>query len=231
MASRSEVQQSHAVEQLAEAIVAGALLGFATPRKGRASVFARLAGAGLLFAAFAPALTRRLVLAGAARRRVHLRTSVVIDRAVPEVFDFCRDFENFPRIVQSLHRVVDYQDGRAHWEVVSPSGELLSWDTVVTKYLPNAVIAWRSAPESAVDCNGLIRFEPNKSGGTRLAIQIDYDPCHTGLSDAVRALFDIPRTEQLRADLSRANFYLKALPKPIEVSEFTDEADAAAPST
>lgn len=229
MATRVEPQPSYAVEQLAEAIVGGALLGFAAPRR-RGSLFARLAGTGLLFAAFAPALTRRLLLAGAARRRVHLKTAVDIERPVREVFDFCRDFENFPRVIQSLHRVVDYQDGRSRWEVVSPSGEVLSWDTRVTKYLPNAVIAWRSAPGSVVDCNGLIRFAPNESGGTRLEIKVDYDPCHTGLSDALRALFDISRTDQLQADLSRANFYLKARPKPVEIAEESGETDAAASS-
>ena len=230
MASRVGPQPRYAVEQLAEAIVGGALLGYAAPR-GRGALLTRLAGAGLLFAAFAPALTRRLLLAGAARRRVHLRTAVEIERPVREVFDFCRDFENFPRIIQSLHRVVDYQDGRSRWEVMSPGGELLSWDTRVTKYVPNAVIAWRSAPGSIVDCNGLIRFTPNDSGGTHLEIQIDYDPCHTDLSDAFRALFDISRTQQLQADLSRANFYLKARPQRVELSELSAETDEAAPSS
>ena len=229
MASRVEPQSGYAVEQLAEALVGGALLGFSGGRRP-GSLFARIAGAGLLVAAFAPALTRRLLLAGAARRRVHLQTTLDIERPVREVFDFCRDFENFPRIIQSLHRVVDYQDGRSRWEVMSPSGELLSWETQVTKYLPNAVIAWRSAAGSIVDCTGLIHFAPNASGGTRLEIQIDYDPCQTGLTDAFRALFDISRTEQLQADLSRANFYLRARPSRMELSELTDETDAPASS-
>ena len=205
----------HSGQHIAEAVVAGALLAYAQGRggRGRKGIAARLTASALLLAAFAPEMTRQLLRVGAARRRVRLRTTIEIDRPVPEVFEFCRDFENFPRVVQSLRRITDYQDGRSCWEVISPSGEVLSWNSQVTKYVPNVVIAWRSVPGSIVDCNGLIRFSPSPRGGTRLRIEVDYDPCHTGISDAVRALFDVPRTEQLEADLARANFYLSGEPR------------------
>ena len=207
--------QSHSGQHIAEAFVAGALLAYARGRggDGRRGIAARLTASALLVAAFAPEMTRQLLRVGAARRRVHLRTTIEIDRPVHEVFEFCRDFENFPRVVQSLRRITDYQDGRSCWEVISPSGEVLSWNSEVTKYVPNVVIAWRSVSGSVVDCNGLIRFSPSGRGGTRLRIEVDYDPCHTGISDAVRALFDVPRTEQLEADLARANFYLRGEPR------------------
>jgi uncharacterized membrane protein len=204
----------HSGQHVVEAIVAGALLAYARGDggRGRRGVAARLTASALLLAAFAPAMTRQLLRIGAARRRVHLRTTLELDRPVHEVFEFCRDFENFPRVVQSLRRVTDYQDGRSCWEVISPSGDVLSWDSEVTKYVPNVVIAWRSVPGSVVDCNGLIRFSPSPRG-TRLRVEVDYDPCHTGISDAIRALFDVPRTEQLEADLARANFYLRGKPR------------------
>jgi len=229
--ARTDIPQTgYALEQIAEAMLAGALFGYAGGRRRNASSIARILGGGLLVAAFAPALTRRLLSAGAARRRVHLQTEIEIDRPVREVFSFCRDFENFPRVIQSLHRVIDYQDGRSRWEVLSPRGEILSWDAHVTKYVPNEIIAWQSAPDSVVDCNGLIRFTPTEAGATHLDIHIDYDPRHTYLSDAVRALFDVPRTDQLEADLSRANFYLTARPKPPELDDLPEETDATTSS-
>ena len=207
-------KRPHSGQHVVEALVAGALLAYARGDGGRGGrgVAARLTASALLLAAFAPEMTRQLLRIGAARRRVHLRTTLEIDRPVHEVFEFCRDFENFPRVVQSLRRVTDYQDGRSCWEVISPSGEVLSWNSEVTKYVPNVVIAWRSVPGSVVDCNGLIRFSPSLRG-TRLRVEVEYDPCHTGISDAIRALFDVPRTEQLEADLARANFYLRGKPR------------------
>jgi uncharacterized membrane protein len=226
----SEKNRPHFGQHIAEAVVAGALLAYARGHtaRGSRSIAARLTASGLLLAAFAPELTRQLLRLGAARRRVHLRTTVEIDRPVNEVFEFCRDFENFPRIVQSLRRITDYQDGRSCWEVIAPSGEVLSWNSEVTKYVPNVVIAWRSLPGSVVDCNGLIRFSPSSRGGTRLRVEVDYDPCHTGISDAVRALFDVPRTEQLEADLARANFYLSGQPRRAAV-DVNVEDDRSAP--
>ena len=199
-------------EQVVEATLAGMLLGYGGGSRRR-RVGARLLATAFLSAAFAPALTRRLLRLGAARRRVHLRKTIEIDRPVHDVFEFCRDFENFPRVVQSLHSIKDYQDGRSRWEVMTPGGDVLAWDAEVTKYVPNVVLAWRSVPGAVVDCKGVIRFAPTATGGTRLQIQVDYDPCHTDLGDAIRALLNTPRTEQLEADLARANFYLVALPK------------------
>ena len=224
--STSTTNRSLAVEQITEAIFAGTLFGYAAPRRGRGALAARAVGSALLVAAFAPAFVRRLLRAGAARRRVHLHTTLELDRPVHEVFEFCRDFENFPRVIQSLHSVTDFQDGRSRWEVMSPRGEILSWDAQVTKYVPNVVIGWRSVPKSIVDCNGLIRFAPNATGGTELQIEIEYDPCHTGLSDAIRALFDVSRKEQLEADLARANFYITTRPREPEAPA-ADESDEA----
>src|SRR5436305_7782495 len=138
-----------ATEQLIEAILAGAVLSYA-PRRSSTRAAMRIAGAALLVAAFAPAFTRKLLRLGEARRRVRLRTTIDIDRPVHDVFEFCRDFENFPRVVQSLHEIVDHQAGRSHWTVIAPGGESLERDVQAPRYVPNVVIAWRAWPGSAV---------------------------------------------------------------------------------
>jgi uncharacterized membrane protein len=215
-----EQRSTATVPRFAAALIGGALISFA--RRGAAGTASRFFGAGLLAAVFVPTLATELRRVGSARRRVQLRTTLVLDRPVREVFTFCQDFENFPRVVQSLRRIIDYRDGRSHWEVSSPTGELIAWEAEVTKYVPNSVIAWQSLSDATVDCGGVIRFSPTESDGTCLEIDVHYDPLHTGLAEAVRALLDTPREQQLRADLERANFYLEsqpALPPPIEEPE------------
>jgi len=224
--SKQTLKRRPGGEQLIEALLGGALFGFAATRRGRNLTTMRMVGMGLVVAAFAPTFTRKLLRVGAARRRIHLRTTLQLDRPVHEVFEFCRDFENFPRVIQSIRCIADYQDGRSRWEVISPSGEILAWDTRVTKYVPNTVIAWQSMPGSVVDCDGLIRFSPSAQGGTALQIEIDYDPGHTGVADAIRAMFDAPRTEQLESDLARANFYLAAQP-PATTLDADDHAEVS----
>lgn len=212
---------------VAEAVLGGALVAFGQSRPGRLGALSRVAGAGLVLAALIPSMARGVIRAGAHRRRVRLRTTLVLDRPVRDVFAFCQNFENFPRVVQSLHSVTDFQDGRSRWEVLSPTGERLAWDSVVTKYVPNVVLGWRSVPGSPVDCAGLIRFAPTSTDGTRLQVEIRYDPGHTGFADALRALVDVSREEQLRGDLSRANFYLRARPSPPPSTETHEDSTSA----
>ncbi len=181
-------------------------------RGGALGLLAGLAGVGLIVQSAYEPLRRLVVRVGAARRSIHLRCSVGIDRPVHEVFAFCHDFENFPRIIGGLDSVTDYQDGRSHWVVAAPSGRTVEWDAVVTKYVPNSVIAWQSVADSPVKCSGLVRFAPTSDGGTRVDVQIDYEPGTTTVDDALHALFDVPSEEQLRADLDRVSFYLASEP-------------------
>jgi uncharacterized membrane protein len=106
----------------------------------------RLAIGAMVAGAVTPAVLRWVRRAGAANRAVDMRMTLVVERPVAEVFEFCRDFANFPEIVDVLLSVEDFQDGRSHWAVRSPTGQAIEWDAIVTKYVPNSVIAWESVP-------------------------------------------------------------------------------------
>ncbi len=199
----------------------GALAGVLLAQRDRKRVgsLAGLIGLGLIGAAVQPVIRNWVVRHGAARRRVRLRTTIQVARAVPDVFAFCKDFENFPRIVGSLRRVTDFQDGRSHWEAYSPSGEVIEWDALVTKYVPNAVIAWSSVPSSSVVTSGIIRFAASGENMTRLTIELMYLPRDGGFTDALHALASPPRQKQLLADIDRASFYIESLPAKAEPAD------------
>ena len=165
----------------------------------------RLAAGAVITAIAMPALLRGLRRLGAARRRVDLRMTIVIERPLGEVFEFCRDFENFPRIVDVLLSVEDSQDGRSHWAVRSPSGQVIEWDATVTKYVPNSVIAWSSVPGSAADASGLMRFSPLTEGTTRVDLTLTYVPLLTRLGEAVHALLTPTNTQRIRTEVANAS--------------------------
>lgn len=131
--------------------------------------------------------------------------TVVVPRPIKDVFEFCRDFENFPRIVDVLLSVEDTQDGRSHWAVRSPTGHTIEWDATVTKYVPNSVIGWQSVPGSPVTANGLMRFYPLSDNETRVDLALTYRPQRTALGDALRALVVQPNTTRLRDELTQAS--------------------------
>jgi uncharacterized membrane protein len=151
-----------------------------------------------------PALLRWARRSGTARRAVDIKMTIVVERPVHDVFAFCRDFENFPDIMDFLLSVEDSQDGRSHWAVRSPGGQTIEWDAVVTKYVPSSVIAWESVPGSVVSATGMMRFFPLSPAETRVDIKLTYLPRRTGLADALRALMIAPNAERIRSEIARA---------------------------
>lgn len=197
--------------RMGAAVVGGVLLGL-WRRRRRDTAPAAAAGVVLTGYALRSLASRALVAAGLARQRVQLHVTLDVDKPVHDVFTFFRDFENFPRLIRELHKVDDFQDGRSHWEIRGRGGELISWDAVVTKYLPNSVIAWQSVPGSAVRSNGTVRFSPLDSGRTHLDIALEYRPLHASLAGAVRAFLAPRPAKHIEAELARSPRYLEAMP-------------------
>jgi len=204
-----------ALELFAIAAVGGALIGLS--RRGRGSAIARLAGVALVGVAARPFVTAAITRAGARRRNIAFQSSVEIERPVADVFAFFKDFENFPRVIGAVRSVVDYQDGRSHWEVYTPSGSVLSWDAVVTKYVPNSVIAWESVVRSLVESAGVARFTAISPTRTRVDLSITHHPLHTTVKDAVRALLATDPRKTVNDNLDRIRFYLES--SPIRIPE------------
>jgi uncharacterized membrane protein len=172
-----------------------------------------LAVATVAAGAAMPTLLRWLRRTGATRRVVDLRMTVVVERPLTEVFEFCRDFENFPRIVDLLLSVEDTQDGRSHWAVRSPTGHVVEWDATVTKYVPNSVIAWHSVPGSEAEASGLMRFFPLGDSETRLDITLTYIPAFTDLREAIHALFSPSNAQRIRSEVTQASRVIARLPQ------------------
>lgn len=171
----------------------------------------RLAIGALVAGAVTPAVLRWVRRAGAANRAVDMRMTLVVERPVAEVFEFCRDFANFPEIVDVLLSVEDFQDGRSHWAVRSPTGQAIEWDAIVTKYVPNSVIAWESVPGSIVQATGLMRFSPLSATETRLDLTLTYLPRSTNLSEAFAALLSGRNGDRVRGELTTASRSLSAM--------------------
>jgi uncharacterized membrane protein len=198
------------LEQLALGALGGALLG-ASPESRGARAVVRGAALALIAYAASPLLARAIRAAGARRRQVALRSSIEVARPLPAVFAFFKDFENLPRVVGALRSVVDYQDGRSHWEGYTPAGQIIEWDVVVTKYVPNTVIGWESTPNSPVDVRAQLRFTPVSATRTRIDVEAYFTPAVTGLGDAVRALIAVANERRLKAELDHVRFYLESI--------------------
>ena len=197
--------------RVAAGLVGGVLLGLWRPRRGRS---AALGVGGVLLAGYAirGAVERGLIAAGLDRQYVSLRLALDVARPVRDVFAFFRDFENFTKILGELHSVTDFQDGRSHWEVRDGRGGVVAFDAVVTKYLPNSVIAWQSVPGSEVRSSGIVRFSPRDDGLTHLEVALEYRPLQATFGDALRALLTARPAPLIEAELSRVPVVVENAP-------------------
>jgi len=189
------------------------------PMRTRGKRWRRVAAAAVIAGASVPTVVRWLRRAGAARRAVDMRMTVVVQKPIHAGFEFCRDFEHFPQIVDVLLSVEDFQDGRSHWAVRSPTGQAIEWDATVTKYVPSSVIGWESVPGSIVQATGLMRFAQLSPTDTRVDVSLTYRPLRTGYADAFRALIGSSNTERLRAELSHASQELSSASEPLAAAD------------
>ncbi|HYD51342.1 MAG TPA: SRPBCC family protein [Gemmatimonadaceae bacterium] len=191
------------------ALAGAALLALGARRRGRAGVFSAAMGAGLLAHAFTPVLRSAVVRRGAARRSIDLDRTFIVRRSVREAFAFCANFENFPALIGALVEVEDFGDGRSRWVVRHTDGALVEWSAIVTKFVPNQVIAWESVPSSPVESRGLVRFRSLGDERTQLTVHLAYSPKRTSFDEAWRALFTTSPQHEVRRDLARAGDILE----------------------
>ncbi len=124
----------------------GSLIALAARKGGIFGVLLGLGGACLLFKAIRHSRSdpKKLPHAGIAGRDVHLSSSVVIDRAASDIYEFWRDFSNLPRIMGFLEEVQPREGNVSHWIARVPAGPSLEWDSEVVEDIPDHRLSWRN---------------------------------------------------------------------------------------
>jgi uncharacterized membrane protein len=158
---------------------AGAALAAAGAfRRDVPGIPAMLIGSGL----FARAVTNLPLncLTGIASRRrgVDVQKTITINAPVGEVYAFWSMFENFPRF---MSRVLDVGSSertpmQSHWKVAGPAGVPVEFDAEITQAIPNHLMAWRTLAGSLVAHAGIVRFDPEMEGRTRVQRPHDVQP-------------------------------------------------------
>jgi uncharacterized membrane protein/uncharacterized protein YwbE len=175
--------------------------GFGLGLLWRGGILGRLGGAALL----ARALTNQdfATLFGFAGpdEGIEVQKTIHVRAPVEKVFAFWSNYENFPHFMSKV-RDVHVAGNRSHWVVRGPAGIAVEWTSEVVRIEPNALIAWRSTPDSEVKHEGEVRFEP-ENGGTRVTVRMRYVPPAGALGHAVASLFGADPKSEMDQDLMR----------------------------
>jgi uncharacterized membrane protein len=165
----------------------------------------------------------RVALGGS--RGIHVRESIRLEKPLDEVYRFWRRFENLPRFMTHLERVVDLGQGRSHWVAKGRAGVNVEWDAEIINEVENKVIGWRSLPGSAVVTAGSVNFDRVRNGQTtQVSVHLQY-ALPGGRATALLATFlGREPSQTIREDLRRLKWLLEAGEVPRGKPERTEEA-------
>ena len=163
--------------------------------------------AALGTAIFARALTNmdfsRLTGIGAGRGAVTIHKIINVAAPVEQVFAFWSGYQNFPRFMSNVREVGETGEKTISLGCSGPAGAPVEWNAIVTEYVPNRSIGWKTTPDSKVQHEGTVRFESNADGSTRVDIRLSYNPLAGGLGHAAAAIFGADPKTQMDEDLAR----------------------------
>lgn len=187
----------------------GALTFLGVRRGGLLGALSTVAGIGILARAMTNAPMKRLTGIDAGRRAVDLQKTLNINAPVDQVYTFWSNYEYFPYFMSNVRSVQDLGEGRSHWVISGPADVPIEWDAVMTRMEPNRVLAWKTEPNAAIQHAGIIRFEPNPDGSTRVDIKLSYNPGIGALGHAVAALLGADPKRQMDEDLARMKMFIE----------------------
>lgn len=138
------------------------------------------------------------------RREETVQESIVIQRPARELYDFWRDFTNFPQFMDNIQSVDKLDEKRSRWVIKAPAGTSVEFESFIVEDVPGRLIAWRSEEGASVPNRGQVEFiETASGGGTNVRTTISYDPPAGAAGRAIAKLFGREPGVQARQDLQR----------------------------
>jgi uncharacterized membrane protein len=152
---------------------------------------------------------RRLTGIGGGRRAVDVQKAIHVAAPIERVWELWSNFESWPRFMAHLKEVRRTSEGRSHWVAVGPGGIGVEWDAVITQWIPNEVVAWKSVEGSTVENSGRVHFRRDERGGTLIEIRMSYNPPAGAAGHGVASLLGMDLETALDEDMVRLKSLLE----------------------
>src|SRR5215208_243149 len=189
--------------------VGGSLLTlYGLKRKGLAGPVLSTAGLLLTARGMTNIDTNSLLGLSTGGNGIRVQKTINISAPIDEVYRFWHNFENFPLFMDHVKEVV-VQNGISTWKVAGPAGSSLEFQSHITRDVPNQSIAWETIPDSQIHHSGVVSFEQNWDGGTRVTVQMTYMPPAGVVGHKVAELFGVDPRQAMQDDLSRLKVLLE----------------------
>jgi uncharacterized membrane protein len=151
----------------------------------------------------------REALAGS--RGIHVDEAVTINQPPEKLYDFWRNFENLPRLVDALESVQQIDARHSHWVAKGPGGRRVEWDAEIINEIPNERIGWRTLDGAEVISAGSVHFKALAPGrGTEVRVHMQYEPPAGRVGAAVAWLMGKEPSQTIREELRHFKMLMEA---------------------
>lgn len=133
---------------------------------------------------------------------LRLRRTLFIAAPVEEVFDFWKNFGNYPKFMSFIKSVAVNEEGNLTWTALGPAHRILRWRTRILAMIPNQKIIWKSVQDSLITNEGTVEMHASDNG-TVLRIDFLYAPPMGALGYGVSHLLGYDPRERFDEDLGR----------------------------
>ncbi len=133
-----------------------------------------------------------------------IHEKIDVDVPVRTAYDQWTQFEDFPRFMEGVERVVQLNDTTLEW-TAKVAGKEKSWQAKIVTQEPDREIAWQSTSGARND--GVVRFESLAPDSTRIELSMDVDP--EGAVENVGTALQVPQG-QVKGDLERFKQFIES---------------------
>ncbi|MBV9169253.1 MAG: SRPBCC family protein [Chloroflexi bacterium] len=129
--------------------------------------------------------------------------SIRVKAPVDQVYQFWRNFENFPTFMENVEevRLLTPDGRRSHWKLNGPMGRKVEYDADLTQDEPNRAIGWNSKGGN-VSTSGNVTFTENQDNTLVHVIMQWADVPGGAVGEAASRMFQNPE-HMLEEDLQR----------------------------
>jgi uncharacterized membrane protein len=132
-----------------------------------------------------------------------VESSIRVAAPVSKVYEYWRNFENFPHFMQYVEEVRknDAEGRMSHWRIKGPLGMSVEFDARLTQDEPNRSIGWNSI-DGSVETTGNVTFSETDNNTLVHVVLNWYDPPGGAVGEAAAKVLYNPAT-MLDEDLKR----------------------------
>lgn len=134
----------------------------------------------------------------------NIEQSIEVDVPVRTAYNQWTQFEEFPKFMEGVEKVIQLDDKRLHW-VAEIAGKTREWDAEITEQIPDERVAWSNI-DGATNA-GVVTFHYLDENKSKIMLQLEFEP--EGIVEKAGDALGFVRT-RTKGDLERFKSFVES---------------------